>query len=405
MNTKKKFKVLIVQHHYYPSIGGAQEYVRMFAEGLVKNGHEVTVYTTNSMTGEDVPGISFRWPFFNRPKKRAQLAREETINGVKVKRFDVKLRLYSFNFMPAMFKELGGLGDYDIVNGCGFNLLSTYKACKAAKKNNKPFVLSAIDITIPRSLPVLAKIFKGIYDCTYGKYIVANSQAFTALTKGQVPQYERVGVKANDVTVIESVIDLKKYRQKPRGNFRRKHGLKKEDRLILYVGRLIEHKGVQDVINMMPKILEKHANATFLIAGVDGGYTGELEKLIEKKGLKSSVKMLGALGKEELLDAYADSEIFVLPSNMEGFGIVMLEAMASGTPCVAYDIENVREVILNNKTGFLAKDEKEFREQILELLGDKKKLGSFRKAGLEDVKKYSKETFAKKFEKVYQELD
>ncbi len=111
--------------------------------------------------------------------------------------------------------------------------------------------------------------------------------------------------------------------------------------VVLNVGRLVPQKGQRYLIDAMPHVVEEFPTARLLIAG-EGRLRGELDAHIRRLGLEVSVSLLGQRRDVPLLMAAAD--IFAFPSLYEGFGVSLLEAMASGRPCIVSDIEVLREV-------------------------------------------------------------
>lgn len=125
-------------------------------------------------------------------------------------------------------------------------------------------------------------------------------------------------------------------------------------KVVLFVGRLAEKKGVTYLIEAM-----KDIDALLVIAG-DGPLRNKLEKQAEE--IKGKVKFLGAKTHEELKYIYASADIFVAPSitasdgDQEGLGLVILEAMASGLPVIASDSGGISQMITDGENGFLCKE-------------------------------------------------
>ena len=122
--------------------------------------------------------------------------------------------------------------------------------------------------------------------------------------------------------------------------------------MVLYVGRIVFHKGLEYLVQSANH-MEKD---TKIVLGGTGDFREELEELVEEEGLSDQVIFAGRIPNKKLPKYYAASDVFVLPSvsRLEAFGIVALEAMASGTPVVVSDIPGVREVITEGRNGLLA---------------------------------------------------
>ena len=374
----------MLQHRFFPSIGGMQEHVHILSRELVRRGNEVTVYTLNSLDSEDIPCLHLVPPSITQNVRSPGLPENEAIDGICVRRFSVTIRFWSFIWSPGMFRELKmDIENYDIVHAHGYHLLSSVYGCYLAKKRRKTFVLTGHDMLITDDLPLSARILKRIYDLSLGRYLLKNASKIIALTEDQIEQYTKRGGDESRITVIPNAIDLEKYVscKDPAED--------KSGKNLLFVGRLEKYKGVQDVVGMMPALLASEPDVRLTIVGGDGGFRREIEALSERLGVRKNIIFTGAVSRDDLLKAYREADIFVLPSRMEGFGIVLLEAMASGLPCVAYSIPSVRTLIDHGKTGLLAENEEGFFESILCLLQNASVRSKIRKAGMEYVKRYS----------------
>jgi phosphatidylinositol alpha-1,6-mannosyltransferase len=124
---------------------------------------------------------------------------------------------------------------------------------------------------------------------------------------------------------------------------------------LLSVTRLIRadvQKGVDAVLRAMPEILRRCPEARYVIVG-DGNHRGTLEQLATQLGVAGRVEFRGELSSEALCRAYQEADVFVLPSQTEGFGIVFLEAMYGGLPVVAARAGGAQQVIEDGVTGIL----------------------------------------------------
>lgn len=185
--------------------------------------------------------------------------------------------------------------------------------------------------------------------------------------------------------------------------------LEKNQKLILFVGRLHEYKGVEYLLRAFVRVLERVSDAKLVIAG-DGPLKGKLVRLSHELGLKDKVYFLGSVTNEEKIWLLKHSSIFVLPSinKGEGFGISMVEAMYFGKPVVSTKIKG-SGVIFVNKHGYSGivvepKNVEKLADAIIKLLMDEKlrnKLGkNARKRALLFIKKQNERYFQKILEMV-----
>ncbi len=137
----------------------------------------------------------------------------------------------------------------------------------------------------------------------------------------------------------------------------KRYGLKKDNTVILSLCRLSsteKYKGYDQVIKILPLLVVKHPGLIFILAGkADAHEQKRLEQLIEKHKLQKNVKLIGFLDEAEVSSHFLLADIFVMPSKKEGFGIVFIEAMASGVPVVAGNKDGSVDALKNGKLGTL----------------------------------------------------
>jgi len=166
---------------------------------------------------------------------------------------------------------------------------------------------------------------------------------------------------------IDSIIDKSKRGDK-----------EKKVKTVLFVGRLIERKGVKYLISAMPKVLDK-INARLEIVG-SGPLSEELKRLIVKLRLEKNVNLRGRVDDQALADLYRKCDVFVLPSikdkwgDTEGLGVVLLEAMGFKKPVIASEIGGITDIVKHGQTGLLVKQKnvEGLADAIVKILQDNK---------------------------------
>ena len=169
---------------------------------------------------------------------------------------------------------------------------------------------------------------------------------------------------------------------------------------IINVGRLSNEKGQLDLINVFDILHRKNSDIVLYLVG-DGHDYEDIEKEVINRNLANYVNMTGFKSGAFLEDLYLNSSLFVMTSYTESFGLVLIEAMSYGIPCLAFDsAEGAREIISNNYNGFLIKNrnEHEMASKILELLDNKKELKRLSSNALKTSLKYTKESVMEKWE-------
>ncbi len=138
-------------------------------------------------------------------------------------------------------------------------------------------------------------------------------------------------------------------------SIREKYSLAKDTQILLHAGRLTKEKNLIFLATAIMKILKKEKNAVCFIAG-DGVLKGEMQKFFEKTNLSHKIIFTGNLSRKELEEYYKSADLFLFASKTETQGLVILEAMACGTPSVAVDTPAIKDVLINGRNGILVKE-------------------------------------------------
>ncbi|MEM2098669.1 MAG: glycosyltransferase family 4 protein [Candidatus Bathyarchaeia archaeon] len=159
------------------------------------------------------------------------------------------------------------------------------------------------------------------------------------------------GLPPDKLVMIPNGVNLRVYESLENQDltqFRRRFALP-EEKLVLFVGRLVYEKGAHVLINAIPKVLAR-VNAKFVIVG--SGYMKEqLSNIVKSMGLEHKVLFTGFLEEETLLKLQKCADVSVVPSLFEPFGIVALEAMAAKSPVVVSDTGGLSEIVEHDVTG------------------------------------------------------
>jgi len=192
------------------------------------------------------------------------------------------------------------------------------------------------------------------------------------------------GAGADKVCVVPLGVDVEDFGPRPTAAIRARHGLR-DHRVILHVGRLERLKGADTLLEAVADLARRPGfeDVVTLIVGADSGdgqrqaghpagERGRLEELAAGLGVAGRVRFLGAVPHDELADLYAVADVCVVPSHTESFGLVALEAQASGTPVVAAAVGGLLDVVVDGSTGFLVatRSPRDYASRLAEVLGD-----------------------------------
>lgn len=213
-------------------------------------------------------------------------------------------------------------------------------------------------------------------------------------------------VKADKVKIIPNgVLPDRLACRTDRATLRKAYGVENGP-VILFVGRLVQEKGVQFIIRAAPKILQAHPSATFLIAG-EGYFKVELEALARKLKVQGSVRFLGLADDAKLSDLYAIADVVAVPSTYEPFGIVALEAMAARVPVVTSDAGGLKDIFQHRQNGFVVKagSATKLGAGILEVLADRALSEKLRAGARQTVlERFTWPVIAERSAKVYAQI-
>jgi phosphatidylinositol alpha-1,6-mannosyltransferase len=204
--------------------------------------------------------------------------------------------------------------------------------------------------------------------------ILANSHYTANLVR-------QLGVKGKKIEVVHPGCDISEFHPvTPDLELRQKLlGPRQTDRVILTVGNLVARKGHDMVIRALPFVRKTMPNVTYLIAG-EGPYRRELERLASEAGVRENVVLSGRITAVNLAAVYALCDVFIMPSrerrdlcDVEGFGLVFLEAGACGKPVVGGRSGGIPDAVVDGVTGFLANpdDPEAIAQSLLTLLQDR----------------------------------
>ena len=390
--TRKVFKMKIL--HVVPSFvpcyshGGVVNASYQIAKKQAENGHDVTVYTTDSC--------------------QERLKFEDNYNvdvdGIKV---------YYFKNISNTFKNKAtidtpislinhlkkNISDFDIIHIHEHRHSLAIATHRYARKNNIPYVLQAHGSVLPF---FQKEKLKEIFDKFWGFDILHDACKVFALTEIEKEQYLKMGVSDEKIEIVPLGINLDEYNDLPkRGSFKSKYNINSDDKLILFLGRIHEIKGLDLLVKSFNQI--SNQNVKLAIVGGDSGFKGELEKLIDSLGLNNRIIFPGVLTGNDKREALVDCDIFVMPSKYESFTTSGLEAMACSKPLILSENNHIHTWVKDN-VGLISKyDENDLAKCFERLLNDEKLCNEFGEKGRQLIEnKYDWNKVVGQIERIYE---
>ena len=326
-------RVLVVSWEYPPIVeGGLARAVRKLTENLATAGHDVHVLTRggdHAPAEEERHGVTVhrvREPAFPRDDLDAFLAWVAQMNAD----------------MLAAGAELRERFDFDVLHS--HDWLVAVAAQRLAARMAVPWVVTVHATEHGRHQGWIEKHPQS-YIHGVEKRMVHRADRVIACSKYMQGHIAEVfDLPRTAVTVIPNGIDPSDLHVPEDLETLRAKYAKPDDKLVLLAGRLVYEKGFQVALDALPSVIERVGNVRFLVAGT-GTHEAELRKQATRLGLDRYGTFAGWLGDDALHGLYRIADLCVIPSLYEPFGLVALEAMASGCPCVAADTGGLREVV------------------------------------------------------------
>ncbi|XOB42182.1 MAG: glycosyltransferase family 4 protein [Candidatus Nealsonbacteria bacterium] len=318
-------KVLMPVLHYWPVIGGLETWTKNIAE-RTSNKAEVFAVTGKVKSQPEKENLNqvniFRTSLFS-------------LTNLSYSSF-----LYIITALPFIFfKSLSVMKKekINIIHSQGF--LSGFLGYLLSKLTKIPYIVTVQRLEQSKS---------------FLRRLVYNNAKVCIAASSKIREYFE-SINCKNIMVIPNGVDLKRFQNLNRETNRKRLGLKNEFTIIT-VARLEKVKGIKYLIKALVLLNDKFQSSNvkykLLIVG-DGSERKNLENLTEKLNLQDKIRFLGQIPNEKIPEYLSVADCFVLPSLREGFGIVVLEAMASKLPVIATKIGGLLDLIENEKTGIL----------------------------------------------------
>lgn len=385
---KQPLKVLLVLTYYRPHTSGLTIYAERLANGLAERGHDVTILTSR----------------FNR-----RLPTREVRNGVTIVRAPVLFRISKGVIMPTF-----GLLAWKYVRWADVLSLHLpqFDAAGVALRGRllkKPTLLTYhCDLRLPPGL--FNRIANGTVRVmnnlagTFSHGVIAYTEDFAQHS----PFLQRFSEKRH---VIPPPVELPDMTESGIAAFAKMYNPDDKHPVIGMAARLAAEKGVEVLLNAMPRILEKYPDAHVLFAGqyqnvlAEESYAKRLEPKIRRYEKTGKWRFLGVLDSVQMAAFYPNLDVLVVPSlnSTESFGLVQVEAMLCGTPSVASNLPGVRQPVRQTGMGEITPigDPEGLAEAILKVLDNPE---AYHRERQEIEARFSTERTVKDYEALFYEM-
>lgn len=402
-------KILHVIQNYFPSVGGPQYTMKHISEKLVAlHNDTVEVCTTNSLYGPETklfkkiePAVETinkvtinRLPFIRWHYPLVELANKINAKATgKPLPYSFTKKRWSLD-SPAIDEMMTKTAADVIMATTIIYNFSDYPLWRFKTKNPKPFVLYGA-IHLHKELPSDSPLIKRAKNC----------DCYIANTEFERQELIKYGVDQHRIMTIGTGIDVENFQldDNELNNFKQQHGIREDDILIGYIGRLVKGKGVGILLDSFRKLYDGNKNVKLLLAGGTTTYVAEIRQVIQAEQLP--VILMENFDERFKPILYNSLDVFVLASQSESFGVVFLEAWACRKPVIGARMGAVSS-LLNEGTDsllFTPGDVEDLTHQLRKLIGDKNLCTRFGENGYKKViKNYTWPVIVKRYRDAYE---
>lgn len=372
-NKMKKLKIGIT---CYPTVGGSGIVATELGKMLAEKGHEIHF-------------ISSSMPF-----RLNRMYRNIFYHQVEVNHYSV------FQYPPydiALASKMAEVANREKLDLLHVHYAIPHAVCAILAKQMSKVELKIIttlhgtDITILGSDPSLTDAIK---------FGIEKSDMVTAVSDALIEQTHALIQPDKQIERVYNFIDDRVYQKRDARHLKREFEIKENEKVIIHVSNFRKVKRVQDVVKTFANI-SKAMPAKLLLVG-DGPEMPLVCSLVKKLGLTEKVHLLGK--QENLDELYSISDLKLLLSEKESFGLVALEAMACGVPCIGTNVGGMPEVIDHGKTGYICElgDIPDISEKAISLLKNDQLHRQFSEEAISTVAtKFNAQHIVRQYEQLY----
>ncbi len=369
---------------YYPELNGVANSVYLLKKELEKKGHNVYVITTKT------PGAPVNEKgVFRVPSKACSFVPERRIGLVYHPKIAMKIHKMKLDIIHTNTEFAIGMFGRIMAKELFVPVVHTYHTIYEDYTHYIKKYISKED-----RAKKLAQL--------YSKFSVRGAEELIVPTEKVAELMARYGVKP-DINVIPTGIDLSRFgtrdSEEQKLKIKKSLGIPKDDKVVLYLGRVSEEKNIDEVMDYLDRYMSLHANVTFLVIG-DGPHRLALEKKAKSMHHRKQMIFAGAKPWDEITHYYQVADVFVSASTSETQGLTYIEALSSGVPIVARKDRCLEGVLLQGENGYEFVNESSFADGLNQVLWNQRGI-DYSQNAIDSVEKFSTEKFAARVENIY----
>lgn len=364
----------------YPTFGGSGVVATELGLELAKRGHEIHFITYRQPVRLELLNKNIfyhevhvpEYPLFHYQPYELALS-SKLVDMIKLYKIELLHVHYAIPHAYAGYMAKKMLEE----EGIFIPMVTTLHGTDITLVGNHPFYKPAVNFSINKS-DVVTSVSKSLRDDTYKLFDIKK-----------------------EILVVPNFIELDKSELSRQNNCSRSLMANENERIITHISNFRKVKRIEDVIRIFYKIQEKLPSKLIMVG--DGPEKENAENLCSDLNIINKVLFLGNSNEIDKILCYSD--LFLLPSETESFGLAALEAMACGVPVISSNSGGLPEVNIDGKTGFLSDvgNIEEMSKNAIEILSDEKRLSSFKSNALENAKQFDIKNILPLYEQIYQQ--
>ena len=378
--------ILMISDVYFPRINGVSTSIQTFKTEFERAGHHVVLiapeYTGNEVQQANIIRVKSRGIPYD-PEDRMMVSSD-------IKRLIPKLKQYNFDLIHIQTPFVAHYSGIKIAKALNIPCVITYHTLF------EEYLYHYIPIIPRQVLRFFARRFSSS-QCNQAQGVIAPSTVIVDLLK-------KYGVK-NNIKIIPTGINSQKFKHGDGGKFRKKFNISPHKKILLNVSRVAYEKNIGLLIQLVDKVRKHMPDIMLVIAGEGPAKNAYMEQA-KKLNLGEHIAFVGYLDRDsELIDCYHSADLFVFSSVTETQGLVLLEAMAAGTPVVSLAAMGTKDILIGCDGARITSGEiGDFCDKVVSLLDSQKTYNQTKQAAIDYAQEWDSTTLANRMISFYQQL-
>lgn len=363
----------------YPTVGGSGVLATELGKMLAERGHEIH-FITSSM-----------------PFRLNRMYPNIFFHEVDVNQYSV------FQYPPydiALASKIAEVVKEQQINVMHVHYAIPHAVCAALARNMSDVDFGVVTTLHGTDITVLGQDSSMVKPIKYG---IEASDIVTAVSTALKEQTYALIPTEKDIETVYNFVDERVYKPVDVGNLRAQFGIRDDEKVLIHVSNFRKIKNVDHIVEAFMRV-RKEMPAKLLLVG-DGPEMNRIMQMVKETLYKEDVLFLGR--QDNLSELYSMSDLMLLLSSKESFGLVLLEAMACGVPGIGTNIGGIPEVIEHGKTGFIVEegDVEAVAKHAVALLCDEPRLAQFKAHAKETVAtRFSSASIVEQYEALYDKV-